>query len=132
MHPLVNIAVGAARRAGEVIVRNLDRVGGVTVSEKSRNDFVSEVDRAAEQVLIATIRKSYPDHGFLAEESGRHDGGDYTWIIDPLDGTTNFLHGFPQFAVSVACRHRDRMEVGVVLDPLRGELFTAATRNDKS
>ncbi len=126
MHPLVNIAVGAARRAGEVIVRNLDRVGGVTVSEKSRNDFVSEVDRAAEQVLIATIRKSYPDHGFLAEESGSHDGGDYTWIIDPLDGTTNFLHGFPQFAVSVACRHRDRMEVGVVLDPLRGELFTAA------
>ena len=126
MHPLVNIAVGAARRAGEVIVRNLDRVGGVTVSEKSRNDFVSEVDRAAEQALIATIRKSYPDHGFLAEESGSHDGGDYTWIIDPLDGTTNFLHGFPQFAVSVACRHRDRMEVGVVLDPLRGELFTAA------
>jgi myo-inositol-1(or 4)-monophosphatase len=126
MHPLVNIAVGAARRAGEVIVRNLDRGGGITASEKSRNDFVSEVDRAAEQVLIATIRKSYPDHGFLAEESGRHDGNDYTWIIDPLDGTTNFLHGFPQFAVSVACRHRDRMEVGVVLDPLRGELFTAA------
>jgi myo-inositol-1(or 4)-monophosphatase len=126
MHPLVNIAVGAARRAGEVIVRNLDRGGGIAASEKSRNDFVSEVDRAAEQVLIATIRKSYPDHGFLAEESGSHDGGDYTWIIDPLDGTTNFLHGFPQFAVSVACRHRDRMEVGVVLDPLRGELFTAA------
>jgi myo-inositol-1(or 4)-monophosphatase len=126
MHPLVNIAVGAARRAGEVIVRNLDRGGGIAASEKSRNDFVSEVDRAAEQVLIATIRKSYPDHGFLAEESGSHDGDDYTWIIDPLDGTTNFLHGFPQFAVSVACRHRDRMEVGVVLDPLRGELFTAA------
>lgn len=126
MHPLVNIAIGAARRAGEVIVRNLDRVGGVTVSEKSRNDFVSEVDRQAEQVLIATIQKAYPEHGFLAEESGRHDGNDYTWIIDPLDGTTNFLHGFPQFAVSVACRHRDKMEVGVVLDPLRGELFTAA------
>jgi myo-inositol-1(or 4)-monophosphatase len=126
MHPLVNIAVGAARRAGEVIVRSLDRAGGVTVSEKSRNDFVSEVDRAAEQTLIAAIRKSYPDHGFLAEESGRHEGNDYTWVIDPLDGTTNFLHGFPQFAVSVACRHRDRAEIGVVLDPLRGELFTAA------
>ncbi len=126
MHPLVNIAVGAARRAGETIVRNLDRVGGVTVSEKSRNDFVSEVDRAAEQVLIATIRKSYPAHGILAEESGQHGSDEYTWIIDPLDGTTNFLHGFPQFAVSVACRHRDRMEIGVVLDPLRGELFTAA------
>lgn len=126
MHPLVNIAVGAARRAGETIVRNLDRVGGVTVTEKSRNDFVSEVDRAAEQVLIATIRKAYPSHGFLAEESGRLPGDDYTWIIDPLDGTTNFLHGFPQFAVSIACRHRDRPEIGVVLDPLRGELFTAA------
>ncbi|MGH8196942.1 MAG: inositol monophosphatase family protein [Steroidobacteraceae bacterium] len=126
MHPLVNIAVGAARRAGETIVRNLDRVGGVTVSEKSRNDFVSEVDRAAEQALIAAIRKSYPSHGFLAEESGRQSGDEYTWVIDPLDGTTNFLHGFPQFAVSVACRHRDRAEIGVVLDPLRGELFTAA------
>jgi myo-inositol-1(or 4)-monophosphatase len=126
MHPLVNIAVGAARRAGETIVRNLDRAGGVTVSEKSRNDFVSEVDRAAEQVLIATIRKAYPSHGILAEESGHQGGDDYTWIIDPLDGTTNFLHGFPQFAVSVACRHRDRVEIGVVLDPLRGELFTAA------
>lgn len=125
MHPLLNIAVGAARRAGEVIVRSLDRVGALVVSEKGRNDFVSEVDRAAEQVLIATIRKSYPSHGFLAEESGAAAGDDYTWVIDPLDGTTNFLHGFPQFAVSVACRHRGRAEVGVVLDPLRGELFTA-------
>jgi myo-inositol-1(or 4)-monophosphatase len=125
MHPLLNIAVGAARRAGEVILRSLDRVGALTVSEKSRNDFVSEVDRAAEQVLIATIRKAYPAHGFLAEESGSAPGDEYTWVIDPLDGTTNFLHGFPQFAVSVACRHRGRAEVGVVLDPTRGELFTA-------
>jgi len=126
MHPLVNIAVGAARRAGELIVRNLDRAGGITVSEKSRNDFVTEVDRAAEQLLIATIRKSYPDHGFLAEESGRQGGDEYLWIIDPLDGTTNFLHGFPQFAVSVACQHRGHVVAGVVFDPLRGELFTAA------
>lgn len=125
MHPLLNIAVGAARRAGDVIVRSLDRVGALLVSEKGRNDFVTEVDRAAEQVLIATIRKSYPAHGFLAEESGATPGDDYTWVIDPLDGTTNFLHGFPQFAVSVACRHRGRAEVGVVFDPLRGELFTA-------
>jgi len=125
MHPLVNIAVGAARRAGEVIVRSLDRIGALTVSEKGRNDFVSEVDRAAEQALIAAIRKAYPGHGFLAEESGEQRGDDYTWVIDPLDGTTNFLHGFPQFAVSVACRHRGRAEVAVVLDPLRGELFTA-------
>ncbi len=125
MHPLLNIAVGAARRAGDVIVRSLDRVGTLVVSEKGRNDFVSEVDRAAEQVLIAAIRKAYPSHGFLAEESGALAGDDYTWVIDPLDGTTNFLHGFPQFAVSVACRHRGRAEVAVVFDPTRGELFTA-------
>jgi myo-inositol-1(or 4)-monophosphatase len=126
MHPLVNIATAAARRAGELILRNLDRAGGVAISEKSRNDFVSEVDHAAEQAVIATIRKAYPDHGILAEESGHHPGDEYTWIIDPLDGTTNFLHGFPHFAVSVACRHRDRVEAGVVLDPIRNELFTAA------
>jgi myo-inositol-1(or 4)-monophosphatase len=125
MHPLLNIAIGAARRAGDVIVRSLDRVGTLVVSEKGRNDFVSEVDRAAEQVLIAAIRKAYPSHGFLAEESGAAAGDDYTWVIDPLDGTTNFLHGFPQFAVSVACRHRGRAEVAVVFDPTRGELFTA-------
>jgi myo-inositol-1(or 4)-monophosphatase len=125
MHPLLNIAIGAARRAGDVIVRSLDRVGALAVSEKGRNDFVSEVDRAAEQVLIAAIRKAYPAHGFLAEESGAHSGDDYTWVIDPLDGTTNFLHGFPQFAVSIACRHRGRAEVAVVFDPTRGELFTA-------
>jgi myo-inositol-1(or 4)-monophosphatase len=125
MHPLLNIAIGAARRAGDVIVRSLDRVGALVVSEKGRNDFVSEVDRAAEQVVIAAIRKAYPSHGFLAEESGAQPGDDYTWVIDPLDGTTNFLHGFPQFAVSVACRHRGRAEVAVVLDPTRGELFTA-------
>ncbi len=125
MHPLLNIAVGAARRAGDVIVRSLDRVGTLVVSEKGRNDFVSEVDRAAEQVLIAAIRKAYPSHGFLAEESGAVAGDDYTWVIAPLDGTTNFLHGFPQFAVSIACRHRGRAEVAVVFDPTRGELFTA-------
>ena len=126
MHPQVNIAVGAARRAGELIVRNLDRAGGVTVSEKSRNDFVTEIDRAAEQLVIETIHKAYPDHGILAEESGRHGGDEYVWIIDPLDGTTNFLHGFPQFAVSIACQHRGRVEAGVIFDPLRSELFTAS------
>ncbi|MGQ0383989.1 MAG: inositol monophosphatase family protein [Gammaproteobacteria bacterium] len=126
MHPLVNIATAAARRAGELIMRSLDRAGTVAASEKSRNDFVSEVDRAAEQAAIATIRKAYPGHGILAEESGRHEGDDYTWVIDPLDGTTNFLHGLPHFAVSVACRHRGRAEAGVILDPVRNELFTAA------
>src|SRR5918993_615250 len=126
MHPLLNIAIGAARRAGDVITRSLDRVGTLTVSEKNRNDFVSEVDRAAEQVVIAAIRKAYPSHGFLAEESGATAGDDYTWVIDPLDGTTNFLHGFPQFAVSIAVRHRGRLVAGVVYDPMLQELFTAS------
>jgi len=126
MHPLLNIAVRAARRAGDLIVRNLDRGPNLEVSAKSRNDFVSEVDRAAEAEIIAIIRKSYPRHAFLAEESGRTDGEECTWIIDPLDGTTNFLHGFPQFAVSIACEYRGRLEVAVVFDPMRSELFTAA------
>jgi myo-inositol-1(or 4)-monophosphatase len=126
MHPLLNIAVRAARRAGDLIVRNLDRGPNLEVSAKSRNDFVSEVDRAAEAEILATIRKPYPQHGFLAEESGRTGGDEVVWIVDPLDGTTNFLHGFPQFAVSIACEHRGRLEVAVVFDPLRSELFTAA------
>ena len=126
MHPLLNIAVRAARRAGDLIVRNLDRGPQLEVSAKSRNDFVSEVDRAAEGEIIATIRKSYPRHAFLAEESGRAGDDETLWIIDPLDGTTNFLHGFPQFSVSIACEHRGRLEVAVVFDPMRSELFTAA------
>jgi myo-inositol-1(or 4)-monophosphatase len=126
MHPLLNIAIGAARRAGEVIVRSLDRVGTLTVSEKNRNDFVSEVDRAAEQVLIAAIRKAYPSHGFLAEESGATAGDDYTWVIDPLDGTTNFLHGFPQYCVSIALAHRGVVTQGVIYDPVRNDLFSAS------
>jgi myo-inositol-1(or 4)-monophosphatase len=126
MHPMLNIAVRAARSAGNIIVRNLDRVDSLTVQTKDRNDFVSEVDRQAEQEIIGILRKAYPDHGVLAEESGHQDGNDYQWIIDPLDGTTNYLHGFPQFAVSIALRHKGRIEQGVVYDPLRQELFTAS------
>jgi myo-inositol-1(or 4)-monophosphatase len=128
MHPLLTIAVRAARRAGDLIVRNLDRGPNLDVSTKSRNDFVTEVDRAAEAEILAVIRKAYPQHGFLAEESGRSGPGgeDCVWIVDPLDGTTNFLHGFPQFSVSIACEHQGRLEVAVVFDPLRSELFTAA------
>jgi myo-inositol-1(or 4)-monophosphatase len=126
MHPMLNIAVRAARSAGNIIVRNLDRIETLTVQTKDRNDFVSEVDRQAEQEIIAVLRKAYPDHGVLAEESGRREGNDYQWIIDPLDGTTNYLHGFPQFAVSIALQHKGRIEQGVVYDPLRQELFTAS------
>jgi myo-inositol-1(or 4)-monophosphatase len=122
---LLNIAVRAARRAGEVIVRSLNRLESLAVSSKGRNDFVTEVDHAAEQEIIRLIRRHYPQHAFLAEESGRSGEHDTLWIIDPLDGTTNFLHGFPVFAVSIACQVRGRLEHAVVYDPMRQELFTA-------
>jgi myo-inositol-1(or 4)-monophosphatase len=126
VQPLLNIAVRAARRAGELIIRSLNRLESLTVSSKGRNDFVTEVDRAAEQEIIGSIRRHYPQHAFLAEESGRSGTHDTLWIIDPLDGTTNFLHGFPVFAVSIACEVRGRLEHAVVYDPMRGELFTAS------
>jgi myo-inositol-1(or 4)-monophosphatase len=126
MQPLLNIAVRAARRAGDLIVRNVDRVPTLGIRSKSRNDFVTEIDQMAERDIIETIRRSHPDHGFLGEESGRSGGDEFIWIIDPLDGTTNFLHGFPTFAVSLACEYRGRLEHGVIYDPMRQELFTAS------
>jgi len=125
MNPATNIAVRAARQAGSLLLRYHNRLDQLAVSKKSDHDYVTEADRAAEDAIIATIRKAYPDHGFLAEESGAHGKGDYLWIIDPLDGTTNFLHGLPQFAISIALRHRGQLVSGVVYDPLREELFTA-------
>ncbi|CAN5263855.1 inositol monophosphatase family protein [soil metagenome] len=128
MPPLLNIAVSAARRAGDLIVRHLGRLESLEVATKSRNEFVTEVDRLAEHEIVQTIRRNYPHHGVLAEESGRHEGAEdeFLWIIDPLDGTTNFIHGFPVFSVSVALQHRGRLEHGVIYDPLRQELFTAS------
>ena len=126
MDALLNIAVRAARRAGDVIVRHVDRLGSLNVSAKGRNDFVSEVDKMAEAEIIATVQQSYPDHAFLAEESGATGESEFVWIIDPLDGTTNFLHGFPVFAVSIALRQRDVLQHGVIYDPMRQELFTAS------
>jgi myo-inositol-1(or 4)-monophosphatase len=125
MHPMLNIATRAARAAGDLIVRSLDRVDQLSITTKDRNDYVSEVDRQAEDIIIRALRKAYPHHAILAEESGGHAGDDYQWVIDPLDGTTNFLHGFPQFAVSIALLHKGRLEQGVVYDPLRQEMFTA-------
>lgn len=125
-HPLLNIAIRAARKAGDVIARNIDRSDTFTVSEKATNDLVTEIDRFAERRIIDTVRRSHPDHAFLAEESGAHGHGDFEWIIDPLDGTTNFVHGFPHVAVSIAVRRRGRIEHAVVFDPLRQELFTAS------
>ena len=125
-HPLLNIALRAARQAGNVIARNIDRFDAFTVAEKAQNDFVTEIDRTAERRIIDCIRKSYPDHAFLAEESGAHGHNDFEWVIDPLDGTANFVHGFPHVAVSIAVRRRSRLEHAVVFDPLRQELFTAS------
>ena len=126
MQPLLNIAVRAARRAGDLIVRNVDRVPSLAVHAKGRNDFVSEIDQLAERDIIETVRRVHPDHGFLCEESGRSGGDEFIWIIDPLDGTTNFLHGFPTFAVSIAVEYRGRLEHAVIYDPMRQELFTAS------
>jgi len=126
MHPMLNIAVRAARSAGDIIARSVERLDTLTVEVKAQNDFVSEVDRRAEQEIIYVIKKAYPDHSFLAEESGENGDSEYQWVIDPLDGTTNFLHGFPQFAVSIALRHKGRLEHAVVYDPMRQELFTAS------
>ncbi len=126
MHPMVNIAVRAARAAGNVIVRNTDRLDRIRVEAKGLNDFVSDVDRMAEDEIIHVIRKAYPSHGILAEEGGHSEGDEYVWVIDPLDGTTNFLHGFPHFAVSIGLKHQGRLEAGVIYDPLRQELFTAS------
>jgi myo-inositol-1(or 4)-monophosphatase len=126
MHPMLNIAIRAARSAGNVIIRQMDYVHDLPVNEKSRNDFVTEVDRNAEAVIIDTILKAYPKHAILAEESGRQGESEYEWVIDPLDGTTNFLHGFPQFAVSIALRHKNVLDQAVIYDPLRQELFTAS------
>jgi myo-inositol-1(or 4)-monophosphatase len=126
VQPLLNIAVRAARHAGEVIIRSLNRLESLTVTAKGRNDFVTEVDHAAEAEIIAVIRRHYPQHAFLAEESGSTGEHETVWIIDPLDGTTNFLHGFPVFAVSIACQMKGRLEHAVIYDPMRGELFTAS------
>jgi myo-inositol-1(or 4)-monophosphatase len=126
MHPFVNTAVRAARKAGETIVRGLTRFEGVETATKGLNDYVTNIDRAAEAEIIDILHTAYPNHAFLAEESGASGNADTTWIIDPLDGTTNFMHGFPQFAVSIACQVRDVIEHAVIYDPMRQEIFTAS------
>jgi myo-inositol-1(or 4)-monophosphatase len=135
-HPMLNIGIRAARRAGDFILRSMNKVHQLEVRRKDVNDFVTEVDLRAEAEIIDAIRTTFPDHGILAEESGRTDSkngnknadgeDEFVWIIDPLDGTTNFIHGFPQFAVSIGLQKRGRMECAVIYDPLRQELFTAA------
>ena len=127
MHPMLNTAVKAARKAGTIISRASFDVDKLTIRRKRQNDFVSEVDEAAEEAIISVLRDAYPDHGILAEESGRTDTkSDYVWVIDPLDGTTNFLHGFPQYCVSIGLLHKGKPTQAVVYDTNRNELFTAS------
>jgi myo-inositol-1(or 4)-monophosphatase len=123
---MMNIAVRAARSAGSILLRNFEHVDPLGITSKGLNDFVSEVDRRSEQAIIEVLRGKYPHHGVLAEESGSHPGDDYQWVIDPLDGTTNYLHGLPQFSVSIALKYKGRLEHGLVYDPLREEMFTAS------
>lgn len=138
MEPMTNIALRAARKAGEIIERALERVDVLPIENKGRNDFVTEVDRKAEQEIIHHLKRAYPDHAFLGEESGLTGNPDseYQWVIDPLDGTTNFLHGIPHFAVSIGCMYKGQLQHAVVLDPMKREEFTAsrgkgATLNDR-
>ena len=137
MHPMLNIAVKAARRAGAIINRASQDIGTLTIKSKNFNDFVSEVDVAAERAIIDTLKDAYPTHGFLGEESGwTSHQSDFIWIIDPLDGTTNFLHGFPQYCVSIALRHKGEITQAVIYEPNRNDLYTAtkgrgAFLNDK-
>ena len=136
MHPMLNIAVKAARRAGNLIHRATDKIDHLTITKKSHADFVSEVDRVAEQTIIQTLLEAYPDHAILAEESGAQGDSEYVWIIDPLDGTTNFLHGFQQYAVSIALQHKGVLTQAVIYDPTKNDLYTAtrgrgAFLNDK-
>ena len=129
LHPMLNVAIKAARAAGAIINRAALDVEAVRVSQKQVNDFVTEVDHAAEAIIIETLLTAYPDHAIWAEESGKtqgRQGSDFVWIIDPLDGTTNFIHGFPVYAVSIALAFRGRIEQAVVYDPTRNDLFIAS------
>lgn len=128
LHPMLNVAIKAARAAGALINRAALDVEAVRVSQKQINDFVTEVDQAAEQAIIDTLLAAYPGHGILAEESGRQHGAqhsEHVWVIDPLDGTTNFIHGFPVYCVSIALMVQGKVEHAVIYDPTRNDLFTA-------
>ena len=126
MHPMLHTAVRSVREGGRVILMYFDQLDRLEYSSKGRNDYVSQADVEAERAVLDVLTRAYPDHGIIAEESGVREGSEYTWVIDPLDGTTNFLHGFPMFAVSVAVKRGGVLEHGVVYDPLHDEMFTAS------
>ena len=127
MHPMLRKAIEASRLAGEAIRHYANQVQKLDVENKAHNDFVTKVDREAENIAIRLLQRAYPDHAFFGEETGKQGSdSDYEWVIDPLDGTTNFLYGIPQFSVSIALKYKGRLSVGVVYDPLRDETFAAA------
>lgn len=128
MHPMMNIARRAAEKAGDYLERSFERVDQIQVEKKGKNDFVSEVDRHAEQIILTVLREKFPDHQFICEESGVTGpaSAEYQWIIDPLDGTTNFLHGLPHFAISMGVKHKGVLTHGLIYDPIRREEFTAS------
>jgi myo-inositol-1(or 4)-monophosphatase len=128
LHPMLNVAVSAARAAGAIINRAALDIESVRIAQKQINDFVTEVDQASEAVIIETLLTAYPGHAIWAEESGRQYGAqdsEFVWIIDPLDGTTNFIHGFPVYCVSIALAVKGKVEQAVVYDPTRNDMFTA-------
>ena len=127
-HPFINIATQAARAASRHILKFFDQLDQIKITAKERNDFVTEVDKMAEKEILFHIQKAYPNHAILTEESGAHGstGAEYQWIIDPLDGTSNYIHGFPQFAISIAVKKGDQLETACIYDPISQELFTAA------
>ncbi len=125
MQPMLNIAIQAATKAGKLIMRYYDRIDTISITEKGHRDLVSEVDVMVEQEIGTHIHKAFPQHSILSEEGTNHAGNEYQWIIDPIDGTMNFIHGFPQFCVSIAMQHKGETCVGVIYDPMRHELFTA-------
>ena len=125
-HPVLNVAIEAAHAAAKIMRRQMQHVDAIPVERKARHDYVSEVDKACEAEIVREIKRFYPDHAFLCEESGQIGDDEHVWIIDPLDGTSNYLHGIPHFAVSIAQQYRGKTEHAVVYDPIRDELFSAS------
>jgi myo-inositol-1(or 4)-monophosphatase len=125
MHAFLNTATVAARKAGRLIMRGYERLDEVKVTQKAPNDFVTDVDQKSEDIILQTLSAAYPDHAFLAEESGNHGESDHLWVIDPLDGTSNFVHGYPHFCISIALVLHGKVEHGLIYDPVRDDLFTA-------
>ena len=135
-NPFLHTALKAARSAGKIIIKSLEKLDQIAITEKHCNDFVTEIDKQSEDEIIAIIKKAYPTHAFIGEESGAIGESEYTWIIDPLDGTHNFIHGLPHFCISIALKHKNKLENGLIYDPLRQEAFGAtrgrgAFLNDK-